>query len=270
MKPLSTLLISLFVVAVIACLCLTFTGCSDSITNSGTGTVSETYPALTERDFLDTNFYAVPGSVVVLYLEAQHSPADTLHSDTDSIGTDVVRVRLSNAVEHTIKLGDSCRVTVTIKDKSTGNIVSSVDPVNNTQTVNLPAGDYIIKVRSLVEYTGGSDTYQNIFFQPDRNAAFNRGGGYGQVDADSNAVNTLLSTNSCPHCNLGHANLSYANLSLATFEGSNFSYANLSYANLTNATLNYANLKNANFCNAIKTGILKYGVTTNSGTQCWP
>ncbi|MBS1493074.1 MAG: pentapeptide repeat-containing protein [Bacteroidetes bacterium] len=246
MKPLSSVLFSFVVIAVIA-YTFTFTGCSNSVTSTGTGTAPQTYPALTERDFLDTNFYAVPGSVVMLYLEDRNSPADPLHPDTDSSGTDVVRVRLANTVEHTIKLGDSCRFTLTIKDKVTGNIVTSVDPVNNTQTVTLPAGDYIIKVRSLVEYTGGSDSHQNIFFQPDRNATFNRGGGNQQVDVDTNAVHTLLTTNSCVSCNLSYANLSYANLKKANLHYADLSYADLSYANLDTANLSLAELFSTKF-----------------------
>lgn len=247
MKTLSSVLISFVVIAVIA-YTVTFMGCSNPVTTTGTGTAPVTYPALTERDFIDTNFYAVPGSVVLLYLEHLHSTIDTTHPDTDSTGTDVVRIRLSSTIVHTVKLGDSCRFTVTIKDKMTGNIVSELDPVNNMQTVTLPEGDYIIKIRSLVEYTGG-DTHQNIFYQPDKNTALSRGGGNQQVYADSNAVHTLLTTNSCSYCNLSYANLKFANLKFA-----NLRYANLSYANLSNAFLTGANFDNANLTNANLSG----------------
>ncbi len=258
MKTLSSVLISFVVIAVIA-YTVTFMGCSNPVTTTGTGTAPVTYPALTERDFIDTNFYAVPGSVVLLYLEHLHSTIDTTHPDTDSTGTDVVRIRLSSTIVHSVKLGDSCRFTVTIKDKMTGNIVSELDPVNNMQTVTLPEGDYIIKIRSLVEYTGG-DTHQNIFFQPDKNTALSRGGGNQQVYADSNAVHTLLTTNSCSYCNLSYANLkfanlryanlSYANLSSAFLTGANFDNANLTNANLSGAFLSSASLQNANLTNA--------------------
>ena len=127
----------------------------------------------------------------------------------------------------------------------TGAIVSELDPVNNFKTITMPAGDYLIKIRSLVEYTGDSNMHQNIFFQPDRNASFSRGGGSQQVYADSNSVHTLLSTNSCVSCNLTSANFSNANLS-------------------------YANLSQANFCNAVKTGIIKTGITMTLNVVCWP
>jgi hypothetical protein len=269
MKTLSSVLIFFAVIAVIA-YAVTFTGCSNSVTSTVTGTGTQTYPALTERDFIDTNFYAVPGSVVMLYLEDLHSPVDTTHPDTDSIGTDVVRIRLSRTVVHTVKLSDSCRFTVTIKDKMTGAIVNELDPVNNFKTITMPAGDYLIKIRSLVEYTGDSNKHQNIFFQPDRNASFSRGGSSQQVYVDSNSVNTLFTTNSCVSCNLSyayffyadfqyanlsHANLSHANLSYTTLDAANLSYANLSYANLSyehsgGVNLSYANLSYANLYNA--------------------
>ncbi len=104
MKTLSSVLIFFAVIAVIA-YAVTFTGCSNSVTSTVTGPAAETHPALTERDFIDTNFYATPGSVVMLYLEDLHSPVDTTHPDTDSIGTDVVRIRLARTIVHTVKLG---------------------------------------------------------------------------------------------------------------------------------------------------------------------
>ncbi|CAN1208887.1 hypothetical protein TUMEXPCC7403_01600 [Tumidithrix helvetica PCC 7403] len=64
-------------------------------------------------------------------------------------------------------------------------------------------------------------------------------------------VDRLLSTRSCPECNLSNANfdsaaLNGANLSQANLRSANFSNANLIGGNLTGANLFQANLYNAN------------------------
>lgn len=69
-----------------------------------------------------------------------------------------------------------------------------------------------------------------------------------------NDLNQLLSTKTCPDCNLINAGLVRANLAGAQLQGANLSNANLSRADLTGADLTGANLTGASLHGAILTG----------------
>ncbi|CAF3692718.1 unnamed protein product [Rotaria sp. Silwood1] len=204
---------------------VTFTGCSNSVTS--TGTAPQTYPALTERDFIDTNFYAVPGSVVLLYLEHLHSPIDTTHPDTDSTGTDVVRIRLSHAVEHTPD-----RNTALSRGGGNQQIYADSNSVHTLLTTNSCVSCDL----SNVYLPGANLNHANL--------------------SNANLNNANLSYASLNHANLNSANLSNANLSYAdlsnadlsnaSLNNASLSYANLSYASLSASDLSYANLSHAN------------------------
>jgi uncharacterized protein YjbI with pentapeptide repeats len=71
----------------------------------------------------------------------------------------------------------------------------------------------------------------------------------------ADSVDQLLSTRSCPECNLNNANLERAALNGANLTQSNLRAANLSHANLTGGTLTGAYLQNANLYNANLRGV---------------
>ncbi len=67
-------------------------------------------------------------------------------------------------------------------------------------------------------------------------------------------VQQVLSTRSCPQCDLSNAGFVFANLSKANLQGADLSNANLSRANLSQADLSGANLTGASLYGANLTG----------------
>ncbi|MBS1493075.1 MAG: pentapeptide repeat-containing protein [Bacteroidetes bacterium] len=245
MKTLSSVLISFTVIVVIA-YAVTFTGCSNSVTS--TGTVPERHQARTEAEFADdTNLVADPRAVVLVHLEHLPAPIDPTHHDTDSLGIDIIPYRFTETAVHTYRIGDSSHFKITLINKATRTIVFQLNPVNNFIRDTIPAGDYLIVLRSLMEFTGDSVRHQNVFIQPDRDSALSRGGGTKQVDYDPYDTGTLFHTNSCPYCDLSDLVYHYATLNGSIFFNTNFSRADFSHANLTGAALSGANLTDANF-----------------------
>jgi hypothetical protein len=214
---------------------------------------------LTENDFAnDTTLSANPEKhLIVKFLE--HPDSEGHENDTGGVGHDIIPHTYTRTLEHTFCWEDEDDDSGHFMelDDSDGNEILRVDTNGVCVTKVIEAGDYVMTIW----HDGRILTTHPVFIIPnpeDTQQARATDGlinGFkvvianilkniqNTVSKDARAqtvqdnINTLISTNSCPSCNLTGANLSNANLSNA-----NLSNANLSGAKLDNAVLSSADL----------------------------
>ena len=236
------------------------------------GGVQDGTQALTENDFFnDPNLSANPKKgVVVTFLEPPDSKEP--ENDTGEIGNDVIPFKYKSTLEHTFcwEDDDPDAEHFMVLEDSEGNEIFRLDVNGECITVVLEAGDYVM----IIHHDGRILTTHPVFIIPNpddiqqarkTDGLINRfkvvianilQGMQNTVSKDARAqtvqdnINTLISTNSCPSCNLTGADLSNANLSGAVLNNANLSGAKLNSANLTNANLNGVILSSTNFSGA--------------------
>lgn len=212
-----------------------FSGCSDSITNSTTGTTDK-YKARTENEFNTlAGVKAIPGAVVYDDLEHLNTPADSVNGDTGNIGEDVIPYSYTDSATHRIKLSADAGFKARLVSES-GAVIYQLNNPGDTARVLIPRGNYKLYLTSLRTYGSTAGTSQAVFIQPDLNA-INSGGVLPQAGYDQNDLNTLLTTNKCINCNLKQVQLQDKNLSGADISGASLYGAFLQNVNLSNAIL---------------------------------
>ena len=238
-------------------------GCSDG----GGGNDPQ---ALTENDFAeDSSLRAeLDEGVVVTFLE---SPGSEEENDTGTPGVDVIPVIYEETTEQTFCWEDDNAQAMhfmELRDLE-GNRILTVDGTGDCVTQVIEAGEYVVSIYH-DESAGEALPIFLITDTEDTEQSEQAGKTQGFIDrfhaAASNILETIhktvtkhalaqtreenrqtiLSTNSCPGCNLNGANLNDANLS----------GARLTQARLFNARLNRADLSNARLIRADLTGAL--------------
>lgn len=223
----------------------------------GSDSASSTPPppgkVLTESDFIaNPTLQATPAdTVAVFFLEP---PTDTEQAYDTQKGVDIIPYRYETGGTATFCWNDDNPDDVNamvLRDSGGMELVRIMDN-DECKMVNLAAGNYFMYLYH-DERTGQTLT---LFIRPDNGTSSSPA----SVRYDKTAYNTLISTNSCPDCNLSGAklaganlagaNLSYANLQNAKMKGANLSEADLSNANLNDADLTDATLSRANLSDA--------------------
>lgn len=300
MKTLNSFLI--LAVITTAAIMLSFTGCENVANNSVN---SDTYQARSEHDFVaNRDLKTRPGAVIAVHLEDVNSTPNDSIPDTGTIGMDVIPIRYVENKVHTFRMESTARFDVNMFNIETGEWMFYMSPVYTSITVNIPAGDYRMEIRSWVDYTYDSLVgRQTIFIQP-----------------EGDEYHTFFSLAGCPGCDLKLVNLSYMFLNGMNFSRANFDKANLAYTNfigsnlsntslkaaffyksklqyadisgssakevgfrdsnlsnanitgsdLTNCDLRFSDISFVNFCGSTLTGIISDGVIYNGPPQCWP
>jgi len=245
-------------------------GCSDNNSGGQDGT-----RALTENDFAnDETLSANPDKhVVVQFLE--HPDTEEPENDTGELGNDVLPLIYKRTLEHTYCWEDDDPGAGHFMelDDADGNLVFRLDVNGDCITEIIEAGDYVITIhhdeRILnthavflipnpedIEQARETDGLINRFKVVIVNILQNI---QSTVSEDARAqsvqdnINTLVSTNSCPGCNLSgadlrNANLSNVNLSNANLSGTKLDNADLSGADLTGVILSSTDFSDATWC----------------------
>lgn len=245
-------------------------GCSDNNNGGQNGA-----QALTENDFVnDITLSANPEKhLVVKFLE--HPDAEGTENDTGEVGNDVLPLTYKRTLEHTFCWEDDDPGAGHFMelDDDEGNLIFRLDVNGDCLTEIIEAGDYIMTIH----HDGRILTTHTIFIIPDtdnnQQATETQGlihrfklvvaslveNIQNTVSKDAIAqsvqdnINTLISTNSCPRCNLSgadlsNADLSNANLSNADLSGAKLVNADLSSADLTGVTLSSTDFSDATWC----------------------
>lgn len=299
-SPTSFLIFAVLVVISISV--ISFSGCNNTVTNSINTNI---YQARSEPDFVaNRDLRARQGAVIAVNLETWFSPPNDTVPDTGVRGEDLIPFRYTENAVHRIRMESSSLFNISFISSETGQGVYYIDPINNTVTVNIPAGDYIMHINSWQNYEKDSTIApQTLFIQP-----------------EPDELNMLISSGGCSNCDLSLANLKYMSFPLMNFRGANLNkadlghtnligtnlsysnlngtyfykaimpYAELSYSsmqgvilrstdlrnanlgasNLTNGDLRFADIRTANFCGSTLTGIISNGIIYDGSTQCWP
>jgi len=238
----------------------------------------ETIRALSEHDFLnDENAFAVPEDGVVL-THLEHPEAGH-EADTGEQGMDIIPIKYISDTNHTYCWEDDNEDALhfmTLNDLE-GNEILRVDVNGNCVTEFVKSGEYEIHVH----HDGNSEEVLPIFIRPDNLAEEETAQVSQSVGLN---LQTLISTNSCPGCDLqtarigtstmvvdagiapdspgvpevftvsndlSDANLQGANLTGADLSGGIYNGANFMYATLRNVSDGGADFQNANFTGAI-------------------
>lgn len=241
-------------------------GCSD---NNGGQDGTRT---LTENDFAnDADLSANPEKdLVVKFLE--HPDSERHNNDTGEVGNDIFPITYKRTLDHTFCWEDEDPGAGHFMelDDAEGNLIFRLDVNGECITEIIEAGDYVITIH----HDGRILTTHLIFITPDtdNNQQARETQGLLQrfttslleslestVSKDARAqtvqdnISTLISTNSCPSCNLSGADLSNsdlsnANLSNADLSGASLVNADLSGADLTGVTLSSTDFSHATWC----------------------
>lgn len=299
-SPTSFLILAVLVIIGISG--ISFSGCNNTVTNSINTNI---YQARSEQDFVaNSDLRARQGAVIAINLEDINStPIDSL-PDTGTIGEDIIPFRYTENAVHRIRMESTGRYYAYLQNEVTGAWVYFISPEQNNVTVNIPAGDYKLHLKSGVDYMYDSLVgRQTLFIQP-----------------EPDEFNMVISSVGCPNCDLSLANLKHMSFPFMNFSGANlnkadlghtnllgtnFSYTNLDgtyfyqaympyaelhhssmqnvvlrstnldHANvgasdLTNGDLRFADIRSANFCGSTLTGIISNGIIYDGSTQCWP
>ena len=230
---------------------LVLVGLSGCGGGSGDQATSNPTPgALSSRDFAaDPSLRLQSGQTAVMNVAATDAPCPTQGPCT-APGPVLIPIHLANAttLTHTIDPDVLAQTLSTLRHvelrDSSGKVLGALNPTSTRLAVTLEAGDYTIALYpgfTLADEPAGSRV---VFLhpQPASTVALKTVRPVERYSASD--LNILLSSRSCPGCDLSGANLSYMH----------FGYANLKGANLTGADfsftiLKYANMKNANFTN---------------------
>jgi hypothetical protein len=138
-----------------------FSGCSNSVTSSGTLPVRKN-KARTEAEFISSaSLKANPGAVIFVDLEHLNSPAGSSGNDTGPIGEDVIPYTYTETAIRRIRLGEEVQFKARLVSES-GEVIYQLNNPNDTARVTIPAGNYKLHLTSLVNY--GSDTLERRQF----------------------------------------------------------------------------------------------------------
>lgn len=290
------------VIIVISTTLISFTGCNNTITNSINSNI---YQARSEQDFVaNRDLKARPGAVIAVNLEAWFSPPNDTIPDTGVRGEDLIHFRYTENAVYRIRMESSSLFNISFFNSETGQGVYYIDPINNTVSVNIAAGDYVMHINSWQNYAIDSSSIpQTLFIQPEPDDfnIFISAGGCQNCDLSlanlkhmsfplMNFRGANLNKANLGHTNLIGTNLSYSNLNGTYFYQAIMPYADLSYSSaqgvilrstdlrnanigasdLTNGDLRFADIRSSNFCGSTLTGIISNGIIYDGNTQCWP
>ena len=241
-------------------------GCSNN--NSGGQATTSATTALTENDFgTDLGLVAnLEKHLIVKFLE--HPSSEEAAPDTGEVGNDVIPVTYTRTLEHTFCWEDDDPEAGHFMefDDSDGNLIFRLDVNGECITEIIEAGDYVMTIH----HDGRIETTYPIFLIPnpediqqakETNGLINRfkvvianilQNIQNTVSKDARAqtvqdnINTLISTNNCPSCNLFKADLSNRVLNGVYLFKSSLRFANLSNSKLQNASFRGADLGFAN------------------------
>jgi hypothetical protein len=209
-------------------------------------------------------------NLIVKFLEHPNS-GDTA-PDTGEAGNDVIPLRYTRTLEHTYCWEDDDPGAGHFMelDDSKGNEILRLDVNGECVTEIIEAGDYLMTI----QHDGRTETTHPIFMVPnpeDTQQARQRDGlinGFkviivnmlkgiqNTVYKDARAqtvqdnINTLITTNSCPRCNLFKADLSNRDLNRVFLDEASLRFANLSNSKLQFAALDRTDLYGANLSGA--------------------
>lgn len=223
---------------------------------------------LTENDFVnDSTLSANPEKhLVVKFLE--HPDTEETENDTGDVGNDVLSLTYNRTLEHTYCWEDDTPGAGHFMelDDSHGNEILRVEANGDCVTEIIDAGNYLMTIH----HDGRNMTTHPIFMVPnpeDTQQARQRDGlinGFkviivnmlkgiqNTVYKDARAqtvqdnINTLITTNSYPRCNLFKADLSNRDLNQVFLDEASLRFANLSNSKLQNASFRGADLGFAN------------------------
>ncbi|MGI9554248.1 MAG: pentapeptide repeat-containing protein [Thermodesulfobacteriota bacterium] len=220
----------------------------------------ETIRALSEHDFLnDETAFAVPEDGVIL-THLEH-PEAVHEADTGEQGMDIVPIKYTSDTTHTYCWEDENEDSshfMTLNDLE-GNELLRVDVNGDCVSQFVESGEYEIHLH----HDGNSDQVHPIFLIPDNEV--NEEVAQVSQTVDQN-LQTLLSTNACPGCDLEGATIGFTSntvttsgginpdappITTTTIQKHNLSNANLVGANLRGANLRYGNFTGADFTNAV-------------------
>ncbi len=204
--------------------------------------------AFSERTFIqDTNMYALPGEVIVIHLEHQNTPPDSIPAgtDTDGIGVDIVPFKLRDTVNISFRL-DTTIYTIEMYDKETGQKVLLLNEDIRQRVRRYSPGDYLIHITSLLNYDDDTLNFQLIFIQPDVSSA--KSTSLGQDNEIFWFIQSRLRV--CKECTMRYGEFSGFDFSLAQFTDADFYKANLKSTILPLADLSGADLSGADLSNA--------------------
>jgi hypothetical protein len=222
-----------------------------------------------ERDFvLDSNLYSLPGEVMVINLEHQGTPQDSIPygTDTDGIGVDIVPLKIKDTINISFRI-DTFTYIIEMYDKLTGQKVLLLNEDIPQRIRRYDPGDYLLHITSLLNYGDDTLNFQLIFIQPDITSTKSSAGevfwfieSRVRVCKECNMRYIDLSGYDLSHVQITKSDLFRASLEGALMPLSDFSETDLSYCNLkkvyapysvfNSAILELAVLNNANIMNA--------------------
>ena len=220
--------------------------------NDSTSESPEPMRALTEHDFVnDDSAVAVPEDGVIL-THLEHPEAGQ-QGDTGEQGMDIVPIRYDTDSNHTycwVDENEDASHFMTLDDLEGNEILKLL--ANECVTAFVPAGEYELHLH----HDGMSDVVFPVFIRPDPTSDEVLIS-LSNTDADQN-LETLLSTNSCPDCDLRDAIIGYTVIGIDLFgvpvtQNNSLIGANLSGADLRGADLRNGTFIDADFSNAILT-----------------
>jgi len=212
--------------------------CDDSNNNFGNDA-----GALTEHDFLnDEGAFAVPEDGVVL-THLEHPDADH-EADTGEQGMDIIPIKYIEDSNHTYCWEDDNEDAshfMTLNDLD-GNELLRVDANGDCVTEFVEAGEYEIHIH----HDGNSEEVFPVFLRPD-NSEDEEAEQVSQTSEQN--LQTLISTNSCPGCDLRGAVIGYTQVG-GQIVTNVFQFSNLSGADLREADLRAGFYDSVDFTNA--------------------
>ena len=224
----------MFQVALLAIIFITFNGCGD-------GSSEKRSNVITENDlFANPQLIATPEHTLVIQLEAPDGKGQV--NDIGDKGVDEVPVYYSEDVTQTFCWEDD---TIDAGQRmelidSSANMVLTEHIDGECSSATVTAGHYTMRFT----HGGQSEGTQVVFIRLTEDFSSSRGSiNTAFVPQD---LNTLITTNSCPRCDLSGANLKYAGLSEANLYEANLTGTDLTNASLVEANLSHANLSHAN------------------------
>lgn len=194
----SQVLLLLFVSAAL----YNFSGCSNSVTNTGTLPVRKNQ-SRTEQEFSRyTDLKAEAGAVIAVDLEGLNSPSAMI-GDTGPIGEDIIPYNYIETAEHRFAIDDSSAVRIKLVSDATGLPVVELNPGGSVY-VTIPEGNYKLHVIALYEYSVDMPA-STIFIQANTETAYMGSGGviYSTPDVDR-----FIRQRGCSKCDMSGADFS--------------------------------------------------------------
>lgn len=231
-------------VRIIVCiLSLIFMGCGKGSDDIAANKAKNT---LSEHEFAADNALRMkPGQTVAMFMEPRDAKTVN-HADTETIGTDIIPIKIEHEGAYTFSLDDS-GVHRIIANAEMMRLpgrekIFEIHDGNRVVTITLTPGNYEMILRSgyTVKNSGGAD-HRVVFLRHEAQK-----GNENSDRNDKNIHTKVVLSQSCPGCDLVKVNLT----------GANLTETNLSKADLTMANLTGANLTGTNLIDADTTGTI--------------